>query len=429
MIRRAPQRAFALVLVLVLLAVALLATLALAALAKIGHQAARANEHRVQARQNALLGIGMALGELQRLVGPGKTITAQSSLRVGTPRINALTGVWLASSTSADPMTWLISGNQSGNPLTINHNTIISDTSELHAKLVGQASVSASADFVRALKIGVTDPLGQTVGNFAFWVGDEGVKASLAAPTANAPRNSIGQVIRANAQDVFSGYDKFRESNDRLVHYSHANLIAGGANLDANFHSLTARNYSVDAAIIPARLVAGTFNLNTRSVRAWRSALTAVRDAREERKEPANLSEAEIEALVNALRPYLLTARLSGDLGKVQNGPFRSVNAFISSRSSNDMDQPTILQRALVDVGITSLSQQDILFDLEPMLRVQSDTFTVRAYGDSLSATDATIQSVVFCEAIVQRTPEMMPDGSGRRFVITYFRWLTPADI
>jgi hypothetical protein len=39
------------------------------------------------------------------------------------------------------------------------------------------------------------------------------------------------------------------------------------------------------------------------------------------------------------------------------------------------------------------------------------------------------VGSAAYCEAIVQRTPEMMPDGSGRRFVITYFRWLTPADI
>ena len=64
MMRRAPQQAFALVLVLVLVAVALLVTLALAAMSKIGHEAARANEHRVQARQNAIVAMHAALGQL-----------------------------------------------------------------------------------------------------------------------------------------------------------------------------------------------------------------------------------------------------------------------------------------------------------------------------------------------------------------------------
>jgi hypothetical protein len=44
-------------------------------------------------------------------------------------------------------------------------------------------------------------------------------------------------------------------------------------------------------------------------------------------------------------------------------------------------------------------------------------------------ADPAKIESTAWCEAIVQRTAEPAPDGMGRRFAITSFRWLSPDDL
>jgi len=88
------------------------------------------------------------------------------------------------------------------------------------------------------------------------------------------------------------------------------------------------------------------------------------------------------------------------------------------------------------------LTQADVLQVLGPALAARSDTFVIRAYGDSVDAS-GNVQSRVWCEAVVQRTPQPLdPDDSGlnprlggkpgdfgRRFVITSFRWLAPGEI
>ena len=102
------------------------------------------------------------------------------------------------------------------------------------------------------------------------------------------------------------------------------------------------------------------------------------------------------------------------------------------------------------------LTQADILSTLGPSLVARSDTFIIRAYGETvnplLSATESGfITGRAWCEAVVQRLPDYvdMADPAlsslgaatapadtnqtnrtfGRRFKIISFRWLTPADI
>jgi hypothetical protein len=88
------------------------------------------------------------------------------------------------------------------------------------------------------------------------------------------------------------------------------------------------------------------------------------------------------------------------------------------------------------------LTQADVLQVLGPALAARSDTFVIRAYGDSVDSS-GTPQARAWCEAVVQRTPEPLdPDESGlnprlagkagdfgRRFVITSFRWLSPGEV
>ena len=80
------------------------------------------------------------------------------------------------------------------------------------------------------------------------------------------------------------------------------------------------------------------------------------------------------------------------------------------------------------------------------MLFTRSDTFVVRAYGESINPASGLAESKAWCEAIVQRTPEYfdltdpaetapasltvpLNQANGRRFKVVSFRWLTRSDI
>ena len=93
------------------------------------------------------------------------------------------------------------------------------------------------------------------------------------------------------------------------------------------------------------------------------------------------------------------------------------------------------------------LTQADILSGIGPMLTARSDTFTIRAYGDVRNPVTGDVEGRAWCEAVVQRVPdvtdpvsgtytagdELQPSASkypfGRKFKIVSFRWLNPGDI
>jgi len=122
----------------------------------------------------------------------------------------------------------------------------------------------------------------------------------------------------------------------------------------------------------------------------------------------------------------------------------------------NDISNTNTAHRSRSAFAPKFLTQADILSTLAPVLAARSDTFVVRAYGESvnplLAATDAGyITGRAWCEAVVQRLPDYvdstdnnlsslgaatMPADTGvinqvmgRRLKIVSFRWLTPADI
>ena len=86
------------------------------------------------------------------------------------------------------------------------------------------------------------------------------------------------------------------------------------------------------------------------------------------------------------------------------------------------------------------LTQGDLLRSLGPLLTVRGDTFTVRAYGESVDKA-GNITAKAWCEATVQRTAELIqpdddlvaPDTTrypfGRSLTITRFRWLNKNEI
>jgi hypothetical protein len=90
------------------------------------------------------------------------------------------------------------------------------------------------------------------------------------------------------------------------------------------------------------------------------------------------------------------------------------------------------------------IRQADILRPLAPVLSVRDDTFTIRAYGDSLDESGNVI-ATAWCEAVVKRTRDFS-DGAdaadsvkppansmsktyGRRYEVVSFRWLSADEV
>ena len=115
----------------------------------------------------------------------------------------------------------------------------------------------------------------------------------------------------------------------------------------------------------------------------------------------------------------------------------------------DNMSDATRLEQTLkpdsVAWGIPGyLTQGDIVQAVGSALRPRSDSFLVRAYGESKDA-QGNVLARAWCEAVVQRTPDPInPDRTGlnpvpkddpedlefgRRFKLVSFRWLNPEEV
>lgn len=197
--RRRQDAGFALVVALVLLSFILLLLLSLATLTKIETQGAVTSQKMASARQNALLGLELALGELQKHTGPDQRVTAPSSILAATGDDDGAThqhwtGVWRqnpGSSTRAPQLqTWLVSGNENG--LNLTPTSTIVDPSGRNSPtvwLVGPGSVQQDEQRIKLPRQPITGHAGATTGHYAWWASDESTKANLALldPHATAP--------------------------------------------------------------------------------------------------------------------------------------------------------------------------------------------------------------------------------------------------
>jgi hypothetical protein len=124
----------------------------------------------------------------------------------------------------------------------------------------------------------------------------------------------------------------------------------------------------------------------------------------------------------------------------------------------NDISNTTAAHRSRSAFAPKFITQADILSTIGPVITARSDTFVIRAYGETvnplLTTADAGyITGRAWCEAVVQRMPEyvdesdpalisgglkdaLMPAATnltnqtfGRQFQLVSFRWLNPSDI
>lgn len=115
--------------------------------------------------------------------------------------------------------------------------------------------------------------------------------------------------------------------------------------------------------------------------------------------------------------------------------------SFLGISDATRMNQT--LMPATTAWGIPGhLTQGDVLQVLGSTLRARSDSFVIRAYGESVNAAGA-VQASAWCEAVVQRFPDPV-DGDaeglnsvvnaagvdfGRRFRVVSFRWLNADEV
>ncbi|MCF7688058.1 MAG: hypothetical protein K9N01_07120 [Cephaloticoccus sp.] len=409
-------RGFALVLVLSLLAILVLLTYTIAAVSKVSGEISTAALYQTQSRQNALVALHYALGELQKYAGVDNRVTGMAGVVgvTGGDTLRQLTGVW------GNPIgpRWLVSGAVNGGIPSINGNRVIL----VGSNTVGSTTGSEDQEMVEAGLIEV-NRLPHLIGHMAYWVGDEGVKVSTVLPDTETQNSALnGQLLRPDMRRIIQKPSFDPSASELAGVLLLAQLpftqTAKGATISSAFHLATVCNRAL-ASTVPAGVVSGqgyikgAFNINTTSVSVWRGLLEYP-----DRNNPAYGLSA-TSSLRNAEK---ITARIAA-----RGVPFTSVADFLASGIVQDAFASTPNK-------ITSMTAQEFITDVSPILAVRSDTFRIRAYGDALNPADsgvagATPESVAYCEALVQRTPEDDPGGKGKKFVITYFRWLGPDDI
>lgn len=282
--RPAPQdrrSGFALLITITLLAFLVLLLVSLASLTRVETQVAANNQQLSQARQNALMALNVALGRLQSLAGPDQRITATADIIPGVHNDKRRwTGVW--NTTAASPVPeWLVSSAAATPPA-----GAASVTTELApagtVPLLGINSVDTDDDNTLGNAVVVeTQPIisasvpgipgDQTIGHFAYWVGDEGVKAKVSlrdpwsASTATndeqayrlrvAQRAGIERVDLATDTPLSTAYPANHADLPKVLGLKQLSLVPTGdsdrlnAATRTRFHDLTASSYSVLADV------------------------------------------------------------------------------------------------------------------------------------------------------------------------------------
>ncbi len=276
-LRGQQPRGFALATTLALLALLVLISLALVAVIRVETRVGDDSAQLQDAQRNALVGLNQAIAQLQRYAGPDQAVTARADIlansawqspTVGNANPSGInnpfrTGVWpITNSGNLGTPVWLVSGRaeQTGGPDPVSPTSArlsptaigSGDFEELHlnVKLVGAGTswpypsaeiadqsahdVVVRKEFLRIpAEVANGVPANQNVvGSFAYWVGDEGTKASLALqPQLNEVTYSLYSVAEQRQRLVqLAATDVFR------------NLFVSGFPLSADMSKMTSSN-------------------------------------------------------------------------------------------------------------------------------------------------------------------------------------------
>lgn len=276
-LRHSPRCAgFALLIAIALLSFAFLVLVALAVHTRIELSAAGSAQGQAQARAIALVALDVALGELQTSAGPDQRVTATGEAFEHAAGTEHYTGVWDAAAATNAPLIWLVSGNEGGaagapgQPLAVSPAVPGLPLVEL----VGRRVMGAEPDHDGRIMAPLCDlnatgvsgnPTDERLGRYAWWVGDEGVKADLATDPfcgriAYAPYNSnegrarLRQQVSCGAApedlepwDSHNGMRMGSVIARNQIAFLHATdgFLIGANRIRQNFHSWTAGSLAV----------------------------------------------------------------------------------------------------------------------------------------------------------------------------------------
>lgn len=229
---RAKSRGFALLVTIVLVAFLVLILVGLATFTRVETQVAGNAQDSAKARQNALMALNVALGQLQRHAGPDQRVTTQAEIKDTNPASPAIegvlnpkwTGVWDATAPAANPIAWLVSGAETTTPA----NAVSSDVTAAAngVQLVGPNSAgttaTATSGLVYAPLVDITSNKApgltgnQVIGRYAYWIGDEGVKSTASLVDALAAAGSISYDNAPGADPVGDNWSADATKKERL---------------------------------------------------------------------------------------------------------------------------------------------------------------------------------------------------------------------
>ncbi len=274
------QRGFALLLTLTLLSFVVLLLVGLATYTRVETAVAGNTQRQAQARENALLGLNVALHQLQRHAGPDTRVTATAAALTD---VNAqkrfYTGVWDSTPSETGPRVWLASGAESTSGVDVTAavpaaRQVALVSTRTDNSTVANSTVAALQDITAPGLPGQAAAARATIGRYAWWVGDQGVKASIAVPdtvddidyapfagsgttdlrTRIRQQISLGaDAIVANGSSAFDARDannrglvsKIAAMNQVAFLRSPADAALGVGVVRANFQSWSPGNFAV----------------------------------------------------------------------------------------------------------------------------------------------------------------------------------------
>lgn len=203
-------RGFALIVTLSLMILLTVIAVGLLSLSSISLRSSAQGQAMQTARANARMAMMLALGDLQKSLGPDMRVSARAETLAKDPRIaatvppNTPKAWWLGVShsdgktplgkDSTQPVTWLISGLPNGafaSTLTDPVDMIKGGSLDL-TQFTGGAPIQAG-------RVSLTNSAGKVTGSYAYFVDDEGMKAKLAASHPDvrndSPLNLAGGVL------------------------------------------------------------------------------------------------------------------------------------------------------------------------------------------------------------------------------------------
>lgn len=298
--RDSKRQGFALVLSLSLMAFVLVLLLSMTTLIEVEVASANNEQDEMHARQNAILGLKIALGQLQRLTGPDTRITAPAAIFDEDPTTENIDSVdnnhWIGAWDSSPEVSgtgnyhlnnrldttnryyaydarrdgsddrflgWLVSGEQDG--INDRNKTIAaSDKILIFGSEFNTNDSNQLANQVWVQKVPTSDT-NTTAGNYAYWVSDENLKArvdgyepalgtnSIAATDINRSRFFVNQ---RNAIEKVKSRDNIFAQVSTAFDFKNLNSLSdlnfllsdpqkSQSSLHQNAHALSSRSISL----------------------------------------------------------------------------------------------------------------------------------------------------------------------------------------